>query len=131
MSDDHLAAQAREGLSEFAAQGPTTDHQQPSRALGEVEDRFVGQITGFLEALDGRVGGVGAGGDDGLLELERGAGDLDRAAIDERRVAQEDVDAQGLEPLGRVVATEVGAEAAHALHGRGEIRLRGHPARSR
>ena len=126
VGDDHLAAQAREGLSELAAERPAADHQQTPGALGQVEDRLVGEIAGCFQALDRRTGGARAGGDDGLLELEPGAGDLDRAAIDERRVAQEHVDAQGLEPLGRVVATEVGAEAAHPLHGRGEIGFRGH-----
>ena len=92
-------------------------------ALGQVENRFVGQIAGGVEALDGGAGGAGAGGDDGLREPERGASDLDRAAIGERPLAQEHVHTQGLKPLGRVVATDVGAEAAHALHGRGEIRF--------
>ena len=48
--DDHLAAQAREGLRQLAAERAAADHQQPPRALGQVEDRFVGQIAGFCEA---------------------------------------------------------------------------------
>ncbi len=112
-------------MGQLAAQGPTADHQQPPGALGQVEDRFVCQIAGCFEALDEWSSGTGAGGDDGLLEPERGAGDLDRTAIGERGVAKEHVDAQRPEPPGRVLVTDAGPEAAHALHGRGEIRFRG------
>ena len=126
MATTTVTAQAREGLRELAAERSTPDHQQPPGALGQVEDRFIGEITGFCEALDGGAGGAGTRGDDGFRELERGAGDLDRPTIAEGRFAQEHVNAEIPESPGRVVVAEVGAEVPHALHDSGEVHVRGH-----
>src|SRR6266545_4977175 len=65
--------------------------------------------------------GAGARGDDGLLESQGRAVDLDRVRPGEAPVAQEDVDAEAGEALGGVVVADSRADTAHALHHRAEV----------
>ena len=121
----HLAAQALEGLRQLAADGAGADDRQPFRALREGEDRLVGEVARLLDSLDGRMRRhrPGAGGDDRLLEAQGLAVHLHGLGAGEAGVAQEHVHPQLAEALHRVVVADVGADAAHAFHHRGEVHL--------
>ena len=108
-------------MGQFAADRAAADDDQPARQLGQREDRFVGEVAGFGQARNVGNGGASAGGDDGPLEAERLAGDFDRLRAGEAGLAEEDIDAEVGESLGRVVLADAGAEPAHAGHDGGEI----------
>src|SRR6266545_4931366 len=91
------------------------------RPLDQLEHVLVGEKAGVAEAGHVRVTGAGARGDDGLLESQGRAVDLDRVRPGEAPVAQEDVDAEAGEALGGVVVADSRADTAHALHHRAEV----------
>ena len=125
VEDRHPAAEPGEGLRELAADRAGADDGQPPGPLGQGEDGLVGQVAAALEARYRRRLGAGAGGDHGppeaQLAVAGGTGHGDRAIGEEASFAQVDVDAGIPEALGAVVPADLRADAAHALHRRGEV----------
>src|SRR5262249_50020254 len=117
----HLAAKPMKSLGQLASDGPTADHRQAPRGLGQRKDRLVGEVTGLREAGNGQSGGAGSGGDHRLEKTEPLLTDLNRLRSDELRVSQEDVHAQASEPLRRVMFRNPSAHAAHPLRRGGEV----------
>ena len=115
MEERHLGAQTPEGLRQLAADGTGPDDGQAPRLLGQSEHGFVGEEAAFAEARHLRVVGASARSNDGLLESQARAVDLDCVRPGEVPVPQEDVDPEALEALGGVVVAEPRADAAHAL----------------
>src|SRR3990172_7958374 len=87
----YFRAQAPEGLRQLAADGAGADDGQTPRKLGQFEHGLVGEKARLGETWDHRVARAGARRDDGLLEAECRAVDLDRVGPGEAPVAEEDV----------------------------------------
>ena len=85
------------------------------RSVSEKTVSLVRKPTSASPGIGG-LRGARAGGDDGLLEAQRLAADLDGVGAGEARVAEEDVDRLLVaEALRRVVGADARAQAAHAL----------------
>jgi hypothetical protein len=125
--DRHRRAEAREGLRHLGANGTPADHRQPPRLLGQLEERFVGQIAGLDQAGQWQGARPAAGGDQRLGEAQRlplhSIEDLDRVGAGEMGLPQEDLDPLALQAGHRVIVADVGAQAAHPRHDRAEIHL--------
>jgi hypothetical protein len=120
-----LAAEAAEGLTQFAADRAGADDNQPARQVGQAEHGLVGQRADLGQPGQGQRGGAGAGGDHRSGKPERLAVDGDGIGAREPGLPQEDIDAQLTETLGGVVMADAGPQPAHALHDGGEIDLDG------
>ena len=115
------AAQAGEGLCQLAADRAGADHSQPWRQFGERKDRFVGMAPHFFQAGDRWQGRTRAGADCGPGEAKAPAVDFPRhftrdftkdfngLAVEKAGLAEEDVHAQLLKALGRIVRADLGA----------------------
>src|SRR5262249_57725475 len=90
----HTAAEAGEALGQLATDRPAAEDAEARGKLGEREDRLVGQVSGLLEAGDGRGRSPGPGAEGRPDEAERAAGDLQRPRAGEPPRAEEDVDAE-------------------------------------
>ena len=123
--DGDAAAEARERLRHFAPDGAGADHDESRWKLREREERLVGVVAGVGQPRHREGRRTRARGEDGPREREPLTTDLDRVAIDERRVAEEHVDAEALHASDRVVGRDARAQAAHTCHHAREVRAAG------
>ena len=102
---------ARKALRQLATDRPGADDGQPARQFGQREYGLVG-VDSQLRARPG-IGGSAARAPVAItarLNCRRLAVDFDACRADERAVADEDIDAQLAESLGRVVMADAGAQ---------------------
>ena len=66
----HAAAEARESLREFTADGPGADDGEPRGALGQRENIFVVEVAALGQPWNRRHARPSAAGDDGLREFK-------------------------------------------------------------
>ena len=103
LEDGHPRAQAPICLSQLAADRAAADHDQVLRPLGQVEHRLVGQVRHFGETRDRRHGGGRAGRDHDPARPNAPPVRLDFLRPDEAGMGADDLDAELLEALLRVV----------------------------
>jgi hypothetical protein len=116
LQQGHGGAEAGERLRQLAAERAAADDGQPSRQVGEGEDRIAGEEAELGQAGNVRDRRPGAGGDEGATEAQRGAGGDDRLRPAEGALAEKDVDAEVAQAPGGVTAGDLGADAPHAFH---------------
>ena len=122
-----FAAQARKGLRQFATDRSAAQHQQAARALAQRPHGVGSEVAHGLEPGDGRHEGPGAGGNHDGARAERaralGVAHLDGPGRGDARAALDAIHAQFGVALDRVVRSDFGDHALHALHGRGKVDL--------
>src|SRR3546814_554102 len=93
LDDDHAAAEAAEHLCQLAAQRAAADDQQPPGQGADAEDGFVGEVAHVAQAGDVGHVGLGAGCDQGLVEAQPDAVEVEVVGGLEHGMAEEQVDA--------------------------------------
>jgi hypothetical protein len=99
----HPRPQPRHRLGQLAADRPAPHDQEPAGRLLALEHRLVGQEPGLPEARNLGDRGAAAGGQHDVARPENGPADRDGVRGFEGGLPEEDVDAEPLEPLGRIV----------------------------
>src|SRR5208283_5135603 len=119
--DGHFGAKAAQRLCQLTAHRSGADYGYPRRHRGEREDGLVGQIAGLREPRDRERDRASSRRDYGAAEADGLIPDGDRIRPREAALTMKNVDPEGGEARGRIVAAQVGAQAAHPLHHGGEI----------
>ena len=92
-----------------------------ARALGEIEDRLVGQMRRLGKSGNGGQRRRGAGGDDEAARFDVVAVDGDGFGVGEAALAGKDAYAEPIEALARILRLDRGDDVAHMGADRGEI----------
>src|SRR5437879_3397258 len=113
VEQNDLRTEPLKSLSQLTADRTAADHRQAAWTLGEVKNRFVGEIAGFRQPLNRRLHGTRAGGDDRAFEAQRFARHRDLIASGKTGHAKEYVHAQLGKAPGRIVMADACPELAH------------------
>ena len=92
-----------------------------ARALGEIEDRFVGQMRRLGKSGNGGQRCRGASGDDEAAGFDVIAVDGDGLGVGEAALAGKDAHAEPIEALARILRLDRGDDVAHIGAHRTEI----------
>ena len=121
VEDRDRRSEAGERLRQLASNRTAADDEEPARQLGQREDGFAREVRQLIEAAYRRRRGPGAGRDNGAIEREPLAVDLNCPIGGETSVTEQHGNTGLLHALNRVVRADFRAPLAHTAHDRFEI----------
>jgi hypothetical protein len=103
IDDRNPGAEPHKGLRQLATDHAAADDQQMIGQVGQVENRVVGEVRRVGQSGDRWNRGIGPGGNDEAPRCYVTIADGDRIRTSERGVAEDHLDAEAAEALGRIM----------------------------